>query len=325
VGAFHCYAPSPETGAKLECRVLRKHEDEKVIHSDIEVLDGSGKVYYRLENWETRRFKQPPRFLHLRVSPKEAYVSEPWDTPIAAIEDQAGLACSKLADLTPELLESSHGIWLKTLAYLVLSRRERKIWEGMHGAVLKRCREWLLGRCAAKDAVRTLLKRQLGLELCAADVEIVQDASGRPVVEGAWKSRAGVEPAISISHSHGVAVALAAIEPGWLLGIDIEVLGLSPSPYETAAFSEEERGWIDRAGQELREEWSLRLWCAKEAAAKALGKDLSSVVNGIRVAGAEHDAGLVRLISDNGAILAHTQREGDLISSSVVYPSGARR
>ena len=47
----------------LEYRVVRRFGSDTVIHSDIEVLDRAGKVYYRLENWETRRFpacKAPP-------------------------------------------------------------------------------------------------------------------------------------------------------------------------------------------------------------------------------------------------------------------------
>ena len=70
VGAFHCYAAGAARRSLLECRVVRRFESDAVIHSDIEVLDRAGKVYYRLENWETRRFPQPPRFLRLRIDPR---------------------------------------------------------------------------------------------------------------------------------------------------------------------------------------------------------------------------------------------------------------
>jgi hypothetical protein len=90
-----------------------------VIHSDIEVLDRAGKVYYRLENWETRRFPQPPRFLRLRIDPRSSYISTPCKEPVAG---KRGVACCRVEGLPQEFLESSHGVWLKTLAYLVLSR-----------------------------------------------------------------------------------------------------------------------------------------------------------------------------------------------------------
>lgn len=228
VAGFDCYAPSPPAGTRLECRVTRRRETDKVIHSDIEVLDQTGKVCYRLENWETRRFQQPPRFLQLRVDPREAYVSVSWDEPIAALSGKPGLACRRVKDLSDEFLESSHGIWLKVLAYLVLSRREREIWNNMQGLTRQR-HEWLLGRCAAKDAVRALMRESFGLELGAADVEIINGACGRPLVEGAWTQRLSVHPAVSIIHSRGVSGALAALEPTPLAGSDMEPLGTQPA------------------------------------------------------------------------------------------------
>jgi len=221
VGGFHCYAPAPPAGSLLECRVLRRFESDKVIHSDIEVLDRSGKVYYRLDNWETRRFPQPPRFLRLRIDPRATYIATPWKEPLAAIAGKPGVACCRVEDLPQEFLESSHGVWLKTLAYLVLGRRERAVWDAMQASAKERY-DWLLGRCAAKDAVRMLIQERFGEQLCAADVEIVGDASSRLAVEGAWKQRLGVNPAVAIANP-GVAGAVAALDAGDLAGIRLAV------------------------------------------------------------------------------------------------------
>jgi len=219
VGAFHCYAPAPPTGTLLECRVLRRFESDAVIHSDIEVLDRAGKVYYRLDNWETRRFPQPPRFLRLRIDPRTTYIATPWKEPLAAIAGKRGVACCRVEGLPQEFLESSHSVWLKTLAYLVLSRRERATWDNLQASSKQRY-DWLLGRCAAKDAVRMLIQERFGEQLCAADVEIVADAAGRLSVEGAWKQRLGVSPAVAIANS-GVAGAVAALTAADLAGIDL--------------------------------------------------------------------------------------------------------
>jgi acyl transferase domain-containing protein/phosphopantetheinyl transferase len=332
VGAFHCYASSPVAGTRLECRVVRRLENDKVIHSDIEVLDNAGKVYYRLENWETRRFVQPPRFLHLRIDPRAAYVSTPWNESVVGIAG-SDLACCRVDDLPEEFLESSHGIWLKALAYLVLGRRERETWHNMT-AVPKRRREWLLGRCAAKDAVRRLIQKRFGLQLCAADVEILTDASGRPMVEGAWRQRLAAYPVVSITHSGGIAAAVAALDPKQLIGIDMEHMGMRPEQFDGVAFSEKERHWLQGVSNGLREEWALRLWCAKESAAKALGQGLSTALNGLRVSGVEVDTGRVQLELTDGllqqlpymrgkALTACTQRNADLISSTLVYVPGA--
>jgi acyl transferase domain-containing protein len=216
VGGFHCYAPAPAAGTQLECRVVRRFESDAVIHSDIEVLDRAGKVYYRLDNWETRRFPQPPRFLRLRIDPHGTYISTPWKEPVAG---KRGVVGCRVEGLPQAFLESSHSVWLKTLAYLVLNRRERAVWDGMQGTGKERY-DWLLGRCAAKDAVRMLIQERFGEQLCAADVEIVGDAAGRLSVEGAWKQRLEVNPAVSIANS-GVAGAVAALNAADLAGIDL--------------------------------------------------------------------------------------------------------
>jgi hypothetical protein len=213
VAAFHSYAPAPPAGTQLECRVVRRFESDAVIHSDIEVLDRAGKVFYRLDNWETRRFPQPPRFLRLRIDPRATYIATPWKEPIAG---RRGVACCRVEDLPQEFLESSHSVWLKTLAYLVLSRRERATWDTMQLPPKQRY-DWLLARCAAKDAVRMLIAERFGEHLCAADVEIADDGSS---VDGAWKQRLGVNPVVMVANS-GVAGAVAALDAADLIGISL--------------------------------------------------------------------------------------------------------
>jgi hypothetical protein len=121
--------------------------------------------------------------------------------------------------LPQTFLESSHSVWLKTLAYLVLSRRERATWDNLQVSAKERY-DWLLGRCAAKDAVRMLIQERFGEQLCAADVEIVTGAAGRLSVGGAWRQRLGVSPAVAMANS-GVAGAVAALQAADLAGIDL--------------------------------------------------------------------------------------------------------
>ena len=83
----------------------------------------------------------------------------------------------------PEDLFDAHGaIWLRVLAYMILNRRERLLWRELNAASSKRRRDWLMGRIAAKDAVRLLIKDQVGLVLCPADIEITSAATGQPEV-----------------------------------------------------------------------------------------------------------------------------------------------
>ncbi len=282
VASFDIFESAPAAGEKLECRVVRTFESEMVIHSDIEVLDRSGKVYYRLRGWETRRFPQPPRFLHLRVAPGEAYVSSPWPEPVAGLG--GGVACRILDDLSAEFLDSSHEIWLKALAYLALNPAERAEWEGMK-AVNKRRQEWLLGRCAAKDAVREAVANATGIVLSAADVEIAYDSHGKPETRGAWMDRLHVKPSISITHSHGIAAAMATLEPGAHPGIDIETKR-EARHFEAIAFREDERALLaSKAPADRHDEWALRLWTAKEAVSKALGQGFHQGLHSLHITG----------------------------------------
>ena len=332
-----CYGPPPEVGTRVECRVTVTHVSDKEIHSDIEIVDARGRLLYRIGKWEDRRFPQTPEFWQLRIAPQESRLSDLWNEPIAAFRrtpsEHGPLVCCRLDSFSREFFEASHGIWLKVLAHLVLSRREREEWMSMR-AVDKRRHEWLLGRCAAKDAVRHLLEKHMGVQLPPADVEIVPDAYGRPRAEGAWTKRLGVQPAISISHSQGAAVALAALDAGQLVGIDLESLSQRREGFEAIAFSPEERHMLDAMRQDLRQEWALRMWCAKEAVAKALGRGLSAGLQAFHITSAELDTGLVQLELRDGALnqfphlrgrpmIAYTAREADLVFSTIIYQQGA--
>jgi phosphopantetheinyl transferase len=316
----------------LECRVIVTQVSEKEIHSDIEILDALGRVLYRIGKWEDRRFPQSPEFWQLRIAPQESCLSNLWNDPIAALRREplshGPLVCCRLGGFSPEFFAASHGIWLKVLAHLTLSRREREEWMKMR-AVDKRRHEWLLGRCAAKDAVRMLLEKHLHVQLSPADVEIVPDAYGRPRVEGAWTKRLGVQQAISIAHSHGTAVALAVLNPGQLVGIDLESFEQRREGFEAVAFSPEERHMLEAVQQDLRPEWTLRMWCAKEAIAKALGRGLSPGLQAFHITAAEIDTGVVHLELRDGALdlfpnlrdqrmIAYTACEADFVFSTVI-------
>ena len=333
LAALDCHGPPPEAGARMQCRVAVTQIGEKDIRSDIEIVDVRGRVLYGIRQWEERRFPQTPEFWQLRAAPRESCLSDLWNEPIAAFRHQGPLVCCRLDGISREFFESSHGIWRKVLAHLVLSRREREAWMAMR-AVDKRRHEWLLGRCAAKDAVRLLLERHMGVHLSPADVEIVPDPYGRPRVEGAWTARLRIQPAISIAHSHGVAVALAALDPGQLVGIDLESLAQRREGFEAIAFGPDERKLLGAVRQDLRQEWALRMWCAKEAVGKALGRGLSAGMQAFHITGAEIDTGVVQLELRERALdhfpqlrgksmIAYTARELNFVFSTIIYQQGA--
>ncbi len=325
---LQCFAPPPPVGTRVTCRVTATRVTDVDIASDMEIAGTDGRIYYRFKSWEDRRFAQKRSFWQLRIAPATAYLSEPWLDPIAGL-DQNEIACVRLDKFSSEFLEASHGIWLNAMVHLVLSRNERIVWRAMKG-VPKRKQEWLLGRIAAKDAVRSLIRKRFHIDLCPADVEIVPDGHGRPEVRGAWMSRLNVAPVVSLSHSAGTAVALAALDPSKLVGIDIESLAKPHQGFERVAFDEEERQIVAAMHQDQRQEWYLRMWCAKEAVSKALGRGMSRGLHALRITETQADTGHIHMELRDGlledfpelrgaSMVAYTAREPNFIASAIVH------
>jgi phosphopantetheinyl transferase/acyl carrier protein len=219
------------------------------------------------------------------------------------------------------------------LADLILSRGERDHWKSMR-AVEKRRQEWLMGRCVAKEAVRSLLVRNLDLHVPLTEIDIVPDSYGRPLVSVAPGRAATVRerlrPSLSIAHSHGTAVALAVLDPGARVGIDLESLTRRREDFESIAFSPDERSLLAALAPELRREWALRMWCAKEAVGKALGRGLSAGLLAFHITRAVAPSGILEVQLRGGALnqfpqlqgkslIVYTVRESNFVFSAVIY------
>jgi phosphopantetheinyl transferase len=200
----------------------------------------------------------------------------------------------------------------------------------------KRRREWLLGRLVAKDAVRLLLRDRSSMELGAADLEIVVDENGRPQLGGAVGKQLDVNVALSICHSAGSAVAAAVAGEGSLgVGIDIEWMGQYRQDLVRGALDDREHILLAGLHGSDRDEWLLRLWCAKEAMAKALGTGMGGTPTNLLVQDVDARTGRVMLgitrelaglarVPEGLMFLAHTGREGDLVFATSLIESESR-
>src|SRR5262249_35422351 len=141
-----------------------------------------------------------------------------------------------------------------------------------------------LGRIAAKDAVRDLLRRRGIASVYPADIEIAAEAEGRPFVSAPWLS-VGV-PQISVSHNDERAVALASESElfAWF-GIDIATMEQRPQSLIDAAFAPAERALIAALPVAERALATTRIWCAKEAVGKALGLALAEILSRLEAQG----------------------------------------
>jgi phosphopantetheinyl transferase (holo-ACP synthase) len=164
----------------------------------------------------------------------------------------------------------------RILAHIFLNAEERDEWRSLTGNVRRR-REWLLGRACIKEAVRYWIYQQTGELLYSSDVMVMHDELGAPYVDGWWRATLVDAPEISLSHD-SFACLVAVADPAERVGVDREELGRVQKPelVREALTPNEQALLAGLAGVEL-EDRLLRIWCAKEAAAKCLGLGLKGV------------------------------------------------
>jgi phosphopantetheinyl transferase (holo-ACP synthase) len=268
--ALEVFGPplSQDTMAACQARIVL--HGESLIRSDIDILDPSGRLHMRLQGWWDRRFSMPDRFARVLADPLRESLSVACDEALPPLPGDALAACTTCDLPSPEFLSAHDRIWERVLAYLVLGARERREWRSM-SELPERQLDWLAGRVAAKDAIRAAVEQLGGAPLFPADIEILNDADGRPYAQFLVDDEALPELRLSLAHSHGVAAALvAAANDVAGIGIDAEHVRDLEEGFAERAFSREERALFDRLPETSRTGAMLQAWCVQEAVAKAL-------------------------------------------------------
>ncbi len=243
------YGPHPAEGTVVRCVVNATEIGDVVVRADLE-LTVDDVVWCRIEGWEDRRFQSDDRLFTLLRKPHDRTLAEPQEGGWVLVTE--GWPDSASRDVVMRRF---------------LGMAERSDYDARNPNVQ---RTWLLGRIAAKDAVRDLLWRTGSSDrVFPVEVTVSNDAEGAPHVT----SPDGSDVRVSIAHTGGFGVAIAA--RGLDVGIDIERIEDRPDSFELAALSKKERARfealpdIDR--QSVRDVELTRWWAAKEAAAKAAG------------------------------------------------------
>jgi phosphopantetheinyl transferase len=238
------YGPHPEPGTPVHCVVNCTDLREQSVRADLE-LTVDGVVWCRIEGWEDRRFQSDDRLFMLLRKPKELLLAEP---------QQGGWVLVR--EGWPD--SASRDVVMRRF----LGQAERADYAGRNPNVQ---RTWLLGRIAAKDAVRHLLWESGAGPIFPVEVGVRNDDDGRPLVSAPGDA----DLRVSIAHTAGFGVALAAT--GVDVGIDIEPVEPRTGSFEATAFTDAERGLLGSVDGADRDRELTRWWAAKEAAAKAAG------------------------------------------------------
>jgi acyl transferase domain-containing protein/phosphopantetheinyl transferase len=329
VDAVEIYAPPLPPVAAAECRARIREVGERHLRSDLDILGPDGRLHVRIRGWEDRGFQLPEPLCRLTSESQGLTLSEPWEMPIAHLPGREGYRCRRVREL-PGAPPEGRGLLWEIAAHLILSRTERETWAGLKRPLRARI-EWLMGRAAVKDSVIDLLRTRHGLSLLPADVEISADPLGRPLVGGAWTGQLESPLSVTLAHSRGVAVGLAADGGlGIEAGIDLEHLRSLADGFDGVAFTEEETRILDSAAPPDLAEWRLRAWCAKESAAKALGTGLGGrprnfsvrkidLASGRVAIEANGEAGRLKPGEAGETLEAFTLREGDLVAAVTTW------
>ncbi len=226
--------------------------------------DADGRVLMRGDNLVNLFFRVPVEYHDARTFPLEGRIGEGVHSP----DDATGLW--RVALMPDEFCAVSGSIGLRILAHTVLARAERDAWRALQSTPLRRRREWLFGRIALKEAVREWVAQQTGTLLYPSDVIVAVDANGAPFVDGWWTAALVAAPQVSLAHdpTHAVAAVCAAER----VGVDLEAHGRIRNPQLMHdALAPVEQALLQDMAVDQRDAALLRLWCAKESAAKCLG------------------------------------------------------
>jgi phosphopantetheinyl transferase len=320
------YGPNRPAGQSLGCRLTVQSHGNESLRSDIEVTAPDGSIWMKLHGWADRRFDPPERFHRAWIAPREAMISESWPAAVSSIPQGGWLECCRVNPLFGE----SSGLWKDLWASLVLTAQERKQFAERRGLEHRQL-EWLAGRTAAKDAVRGYLQKHYGLQLLPADIEISHDEHGRPMAGGSWTQRLRSVPQVSISHSERTAVAVAFDgSQGMRCGIDVQAVRNLAPDFEASVLSNDELRRLEAVPRPRRAEWILRLWCAKEAVSKALGRGLIEGPGSVRILALDAHTGVVTatpqgklaaavLEASGEELLAYTGCEGAHVFATAIF------
>jgi phosphopantetheinyl transferase len=297
IKALHIYGPSLSVSEQAKGYVKVNADTEKRIRADINVIGPDNRLRFQLIGWEDKPFRVPKAFYKLRFRPKDVILSSTWTEVVGGIRSNANLKCCRMNDYAGNFLQAHGEIWLRVLAHLALSRRERELWRKQRQS-LKHGVDWLLARIACKDAVRLYIKDKYSLDFCLPDIEVEEDGHGHYIVKGSWIQEIGEAPCVSLANSNGTGAAIAS-ERGSGCGIHLANLDTAAEIIEHMHLSPEEHNRLKSHQLAQDIEWLVRLWSAKHAMAKALNGVLSDQPKDFKLLTLDKQSGRIELsISD---------------------------
>ncbi|OMI36021.1 Beta-ketoacyl synthase, partial [Streptomyces sparsogenes DSM 40356] len=183
------FGPHPRPGTPVECLIRVVALTDTTLEADVQLLVG-GEVWARIDGWQDRRFDNHPTTRPVERFPELNALSEPRPGGWVLLHERWPDLASR------DLIMRNHLGGVERTAYERHAPRGR--------------RQWLLGRIAAKDAVRRWLWAHGEGPVFPAEVQVCEDARGRPYVLGA---HGRTLPALDVSLASRAEAGVALVVP----------------------------------------------------------------------------------------------------------------
>lgn len=272
---LHRECPENVEGLRLIARQQKTDPGNRAIEAprrwQFECTDRQGLPIVRVTNLENVFFPVPNRFYEFRRDPLIGWLGHPCNLPRSG-----QITFWQLPHFSEEFCQQSGGIFLRILAHALLGHEERRQWQELRSGIRQQ-RQWLLGRACLKEAVRWWIFQHTGKLVYPADIVVLHDGAGAPYVDGWWTDELIQAPEVSLSHDSRLCLAAVA-PPGHPVGVDVEQLGRVQRPdLLEASLTPRERESLRGFSDQALSGKVLRMWCAKEAAAKFWGLGLQGM------------------------------------------------
>lgn len=282
------YATMVPIGTRLRCALRLVNVTVRTFQVEILVTDLSGHPILRIEGWEEVGGRAVRTLHDYIMNPAKNYITKP--LPSAILPDpEVSIIGALYVNDAPDFFISNQELWLSALASAVLTANERENYAQMGGVAPRRL-EWLLGRTAAKEAVRRLLVENYNIYESSADIAVWKDNMGKPHPLGDWEAHVSTPIDLSIAHTEGLILGAATAQGR--IGLDVESVKRDlTEEFLRGVFTLEEQELATMSGDGPTA--VLRFWCAKEAISKALGVGIRFSPTDLRIRTSDPATGML--------------------------------
>jgi acyl transferase domain-containing protein/4'-phosphopantetheinyl transferase EntD len=304
IESIEFFSPALELPPVVSGRASLLSISDKATEARVEVVDSNNRVWMRVNSINSKRVMPSAELVEYINDPVGSFLSNR-----LTVHPELDGRCV-LTELRTGLLPDDEAVLDWCLDYF-LTRRERTFWRE-NLKFEKRKNDWLHGRIAAKEAIRMLVRERLNLLIGPLDIDITNDEESRPQ---AFISGGIDSVLISISHTTGIALALASFKSDGLPGVDAELITAHEPDFAARFLKTEELDYLAKCAPALRDAELTRLWSAKETVYKSLGGSLEMTSFDVDVSTLTNNAIALKNNASTTKFRVYSEVNGDHVRS----------